>query len=320
MKVAFIHSGALGDLILSLPVLQTLRRDEAEQIDLFAAGERARFLAGRSVVNNGHSLDSGQFAALFNDQIDADSVPSELRDSLSGYEDIVSAYPSEKFTRNLKAVTGRGHLRDVDVQPDHIDHGGCHASEFLHRQLFGMLAATPLPQVTATDADKAEGAKLLGEAAGDRGVVIHPGSGGKDGRKCWPLDSFLALADALSSGGRQVCFVLGEVEAEWMDSGDRERLADKYPTLTDLSLEQLGGVLASAGAYVGNDSGPSHLAAALGTPTVALFGPTNPAVWAPRGPRVHVLRGLPSRGDAWGIDPAKVVPAVGEVTNVAQKA
>jgi heptosyltransferase-2 len=52
----------------------------------------------------------------------------------------------------------------------------------------------------------------------------------------------------------------------------------------------LGAVLARAGLYVGNDSGISHLAAAWGAPVVTLFGPTDPAQWAPIGPRVTVLR------------------------------
>jgi ADP-heptose:LPS heptosyltransferase len=59
----------------------------------------------------------------------------------------------------------------------------------------------------------------------------------------------------------------------------------------DLPLERLAALIARAGAFVGNDSGPTHLAAALGRPTVALFGPTDPAVWAPLGPGVRVLAG-----------------------------
>jgi ADP-heptose:LPS heptosyltransferase len=58
----------------------------------------------------------------------------------------------------------------------------------------------------------------------------------------------------------------------------------------DLPARVLGAVLAHAGLYVGNDSGVSHLAAAWGAPVLALFGPTDPAQWAPVGPRVKVLR------------------------------
>ena len=54
------------------------------------------------------------------------------------------------------------------------------------------------------------------------------------------------------------------------------------------NLYQLGLWLAKARLYIGNDSGISHLAAAAGTPVLALFGPTDPAVWAPRGPNVRI--------------------------------
>jgi ADP-heptose:LPS heptosyltransferase len=55
-------------------------------------------------------------------------------------------------------------------------------------------------------------------------------------------------------------------------------------------IRVLGALLAKAGLYVGNDSGISHLAAAAGAPTLALFGPTDPAAWAPVGPRVQTVR------------------------------
>ncbi|HNT87980.1 MAG TPA: glycosyltransferase family 9 protein, partial [Candidatus Hydrogenedentes bacterium] len=55
----------------------------------------------------------------------------------------------------------------------------------------------------------------------------------------------------------------------------------------------IAGILAGARLYIGNDSGITHLAAAVGCPTVAVFGPTDPTVWAPRGARVHVVAGDP---------------------------
>ena len=51
--------------------------------------------------------------------------------------------------------------------------------------------------------------------------------------------------------------------------------------------------LTGAGGYVGHDSGPTHLAAMIGLPTLALFGPTDPAIWSPLGPRVQCLRHEP---------------------------
>jgi hypothetical protein len=65
------------------------------------------------------------------------------------------------------------------------------------------------------------------------------------------------------------------------------------------NLEELAAMLCGARAFVGADSGPAHLAAQLGVPTLALFGPTDPAIWAPIGPRVRVLSPATPCGMDW---------------------
>ncbi len=94
--------------------------------------------------------------------------------------------------------------------------------------------------------------------------VLHPYSGGA--RKNWPFECFVELA-------RRSKF-------EWAH--------ERYENLADLAEW-----LAGASVYVGNDSGITHLAAAVGIPVVALFGPTDPAIWAPRGDRIRVLHQQP---------------------------
>ena len=107
----------------------------------------------------------------------------------------------------------------------------------------------------------------------DRGfIAIHPFSG--SARKNWPLDKFLMLAQQV---GLPVQFCAGPEEQ--LDG------AVRFDDLYDVARW-----LASAHLYVGNDSGISHLAAAVGAPVVAIFRATNPAIWAPRGGAVKVLR------------------------------
>jgi heptosyltransferase III len=107
---------------------------------------------------------------------------------------------------------------------------------------------------------------------GDFGV-IHPFSGSQG--KNWPLHRFRELAQRLP------------FPVQW-SAGPEERLEDavRMDSLWDLACW-----LATARIYIGNDSGVTHLAAAVGTPVVAIFGPTDPAVWAPRGDRVQVVHG-----------------------------
>jgi ADP-heptose:LPS heptosyltransferase len=82
-----------------------------------------------------------------------------------------------------------------------------------------------------------------------------------------------------------------------------------YPVARPPDLLALAALLARVDVYLGNDSGVSHLAAALGVPTVAIFGPTDPRIWAPRGPRVTVLWGGPG---ALQLDPAAALALVTE--------
>ncbi len=125
--------------------------------------------------------------------------------------------------------------------------GSCHAVDFYARQVGAPDGLVP----------RIECEVLKREAR----VAIHPFSG--SAAKNWPLERFHELAARL---GMPVEFFSGP-----------EQIEDLY---------ELGCRIAGASLYVGNDSGITHLAAAVGTPVVALFGPTDPLVWAPRGARV----------------------------------
>ncbi len=111
-------------------------------------------------------------------------------------------------------------------------------------------------------------------------LALHPGSGSPG--KNWPAESFLAIATALSPR-RAWLLVQGPADAA-LSTPPEAVVARELP------LRVLGALLARAGLYVGNDSGVSHLAAAWGAPTLALFGPSDPEVWSPLGPRVKTLR------------------------------
>lgn len=124
----------------------------------------------------------------------------------------------------------------------------------------------------------------------DRAVVaLHPGSGGD--WKRWPADRFAQVASRLARCGLAVVVIQGPAD----EGAIREVLSfvegSEPPVAAGLDVEELAAFLSHASCYLGNDSGVTHLAAAVGIPTVAIFGPTDPAMWSPRGPRVLVLRG-----------------------------
>ncbi len=99
-------------------------------------------------------------------------------------------------------------------------------------------------------------------------IAIHPFSG--SAQKNWPLEKFQEVA------------AQSRLAVEWAAAPDGTH---RFQSLVDVAVW-----LASARLYLGNDSGISHLAAAVGTPVVALFGPTDPKIWAPRSTAVKILQ------------------------------
>lgn len=128
-------------------------------------------------------------------------------------------------------------------------------------------------------------------------IIVHPGSGGAG--KCWPIERYEALMDALAARGVEVRPILGEVEAATWTADRLRRWRERWSARSTLTLDALADALSPAHGFIGNDSGPAHLAAALGLDTLAIFGPTDPRVWAPIGARVRVLAPPTPRAMTW---------------------
>jgi len=120
-------------------------------------------------------------------------------------------------------------------------------------------------------------------------ILIHPGSGSK--KKVWPLERFFDLSRYLQEHlSSRILIVLGPAEGPEVRKGFEEAAPGGPILVKGLSLIQLASVMEGCRLFVGNDSGVSHLAAALEIPTLAIFGPTDPKVWSPRGKNVMVSR------------------------------
>ena len=166
--------------------------------------------------------------------------------------------------------------------------GQVHASEFLLRQLQPFPAlATATDQILRSVAARGIG----GRGTPDGRTLIHPGSGSAS--KCWPLDRFIELADRLTAAGEKVAFVLGEAELEKWGAEDVAKLSAHAPLEKPADLVSLYQLIRTAARFVGNDSGPGHLAGIVGVPTVIVFGPGDPNSWKPLGPNVRVVAGAP---------------------------
>jgi heptosyltransferase III len=183
---------------------------------------------------------------------DRDPPPGVL-DALARFDSIVSWYGTRR--PEFRAAVAGLPFEFLDALPDRP---GVHAADFYLRQV----VQDSGPAIPRIECPRVEPAAF---------VAIHPFSG--SAKKNWPLERFRELAHRLDAPVR------------WC-AGPEEPLED---AVRFANLYHLACWLRSARLYIGNDSGITHLAAAVGTPVVALFGPTDPAIWAPRGERVRVL-------------------------------
>ena len=185
------------------------------------------------------------------------AAPCGLLERLRSFDSIVSWYGSnrEEFRSQVKELG-----LPFEFFPA-LPEGGAsiHAADFFLRKVG--CAGPAVPRIDCPRADRQEF------------IAIHPFSGSP--RKNWPLDRYRELAERL------------EWPVQWC-AGPEEPLegAVRIADLYDLACW-----LATARLYIGNDSGITHLAAAVGVPVIAIFGPTDPAVWAPRGKSIRVVSG-----------------------------
>ncbi len=241
--------------------------------------ELGRLVAGRSVVARAHSIDAREVGALF-----ADETAGDARGFFVGFDRIYSFFASDdaRFRERLAAAT------DAEVSFHSFrPTGEGHVSAGYLREVgegAWMLEARLEPT-----ADDLAAARALLESKCDISnlVVIFPGSGSP--AKNWPADKFAALASTLSKPS-SVAVILGPAETS-MEPVFREA---GIPVLKDLELPTVAAIASIASAFVANDSGVAHLAAAVGASGVVIFGPTDPVRWRPIGSgRIDILKREP---------------------------
>ena len=262
-----IRRGGLGDTLLMAPVLAALRRRWEQRagspVELCFAGVRefADVFAAYGACDRAMSSEAlAMFALALRDESAASA-----RARLAHYVAIVSDDPA------VRAVEGP-EISVFDPRPQRWDQ--------------------PLPLQIGAQLGllvRVEDAQLASIEVGRGGpIAIAPGSGARD--KCWPRDRWLELARTLAHAGETIRVVVGPTEHE----RDDPRAWDwpcSVQFLAELSCVELARCLQNCAAFVGNDSGTSHLAAMLSVPTIAIFGGGWPRVFAPLGPRVVTVVG-----------------------------
>lgn len=299
VHILVIRPGAIGDVLLTFPVLQTLRKEYADP--------------HITLVSNPVVLPL--------------ALASEIVDQAFDYQEIRW---SELFSETgIKTPSVRNLLTQTDLaicwlrDPDHIvEQNICKAGvkyvivapgrppENSHIHIVDHLATTiasniPNDRRGGSGADEGLGPlwpPVLGIRVppGDDTTVwhvptpiaIHPGSGSP--AKCWPTQYFVEVIKRLWQQNLPVLLLTGPADVERLETIlallSPLSKPDLLQVLTNSPLLEVAHHLQSCRCYLGNDSGITHLAAMLGIPTVAIFGPSDPAIWHPIGPTVKVIQ------------------------------
>jgi len=277
-RILVIRGGAIGDFVLTLPAIKLLRdRFPKAYLEILGYEHIAALAERRFYADAVRSIESASLARFFAKDSD---LPAELNNYFAGFDLILSYLydPDRIFETNVKKLGSATFI----AGPPKLDD-----SERAALQLARPLAALnlfltdPSAHLFPTGADRNAIRSLQGN------IAFHPGSGSEN--KNWPIENWIELGNALLARNQSLIIIAGEADtartqqlkAEWKNKP--VRFAENLP------LPHLAALLEGS-AFIGHDSGISHVAAAVGARCLLLFGPTDPAIWAPANANVTALR------------------------------
>lgn len=301
MRILIIRPGALGDTLLTLPVLRGLReyfRNELgshSHITYVGNAAALPLMHASGQVEEVSDYEDVRWSALFSVGMPRmASMPVDL--AICWLRDLDGA-----VERNLRAAGAQ----QVIIAPGRPpENERVHIVEYLAQTIGIPMDNRQIAQAIAPDFPS--NLPFLYD------VAIHPGSGGA--HKCWPVASFAAVIQRLRQLDRRMLLLGGPADHERIDALRHERNDSASPAinreatnsainrprcgrdqsaptelLLDAPLLEVARHLCQCRCYLGNDAGITHLAALLGVPTIALFSASDPAIWHPVGPSVTVI-------------------------------
>ncbi len=285
-RILVIRGGAIGDFVLTLPAIGLLRENfPAARIEVLGYKHIVTLALRTGFADAVRSIEYARLAGFF---APGSELSPDLVEYFAGFHQIISYLhdPDRFFEGNLR----RCRVKNLLVGPGKLDDSE-HAASQLARPLQQLALyvekCSAALEINAEDREIAR--QLLAETA--RPIfAIHPGSGSE--RKNWPVQNWIAIALRIIERTESGSILLVGGEA---DRGDLRAMREALPPerviiANSLPLWELAAVLAECDVFLGHDSGVSHIAGAAGVRSLLLFGPTDPAVWAPANPSVEVLK------------------------------
>jgi heptosyltransferase-2 len=294
--ILLIHQGGVGDFILCLPGLGAIRRHcPKARIELLGYSRVLQLVEGRYYVDKGTSVDGLKLGSLYREDGDFDSQVARFFGSF----DLAFLFTQDRhgvFSHNLRRA---GVKRVLSVPPFPEKGRRVHVIDHVLSSLsaIGIPPGGRIPRIFLREEDRRFAETWLrrrgASEGGQKGLVaLHPGSGSR--KNLWPIGNFLDLAQRITRDlGLNTVLLVGPAEREYVGEGLEPKESITPMWAENLPLIHVASLLGRCRCYIGNDSGITHLAAAVGIPTIALFGPTDPEIWGPRGGRVTILRKNP---------------------------
>lgn len=297
-KIVVLRPNAVGDFVFSLPALHALRYAyPGAEIWYIGRKWHAEFLSGRPgpidrvvVIPPVPGVGMREDARVDQDAVDA--FIAEMRSE--GFDLAVQLYGggrySNPFIRKLGArLTIGARTPDAALLDRWVAYGDFNNRRLEMLEIVALAGASEwrmVRELQLTHRDREEAAAAFPVELSRRLVVVNPGS--SDPRRRWPVEKFAAVADALADAGAVIAVNGTDDEAELV----RGVIANMRNNASDLtgamSLSGLCGLIERAAMVLSNDSGPLHLASAIGTPCVGIYWLTNLMEACPL--RQHTLR------------------------------
>lgn len=277
-KILVIRGGAIGDFILTLPAIAALRETFPNtHLEVLGYPRVAELALAAGIIDAFRSIEARPLARFFARGAALDPEWSAYFESFN----VILSYlydPDELFKTNVGRAT-RAQFIQAQHRPDETE--SLHATSVFLKPLekLAIYSVNPAPLLRVPSSSALSG----------RWIAAHPGSGSE--KKNWPLENWIQLlADYLAEADTNILLVAGEAEGDRMELFRSALPSARIRIAQNLPLSELAALLAETGGFVGHDSGITHLAAALGLPTLVLWGPSNQEIWRPLNPGVRILK------------------------------
>lgn len=285
-RILIINSSSIGDFILSLPALFAIRNNSPKAyIELMGKSEILGLVENRFYVDKGISIEVNGLSNFF---IEKDNLPGFLVKYFKSFKKIFTFLNDREgiFLENLKRTGAEEIYFLKEPSPEAFkDHAIKEYSKII--KPLGIKLNIKKPELILNKHDRNFAEYFIKSNLfinqENISIAIHPGSGSK--KKNWGFDNFIELSEKLKNEFKCNTLLLsGPAEG---DKFIKEK--NGFINITGLSLIELASVLERCSLYIGNDSGITHLASAVGIPVIAIFGPTNIDIWKPIGNMATII-------------------------------